>query len=215
MTLDDLTRLVRAGEGPQLEFKTKIPEGARFAKEIAAFANTRGGTLLSGVADDGTIAGVRDREEELFTLHSILEEYCHPTIEIEIDAVRISRRREVILVRVPRSRNRPHFVRTEDRDIVYIRSMDKSIEASSEALRLMKLDDANADVTFEFGEHELLLMRYLEEYGKVTVEQFARIANLPTRDASEKLVLLTRADILNIHPSEQNDFFTAARSKAG
>lgn len=215
MTLDDLNRLVRAGEGPQLEFKKKIPEGARFAKEIAAFANTSGGTLLSGVADDGTITGVRDREEELFTLNSILDEYCYPPIETQIESVRISRRREVILVRIPRSKVRPHYVRTGDRDVVYIRSLDMSIEASPEALRLMRLEDAGTDVTFEFGEHELLLMRYLEEYGKVTVEQFARLANLPTEEASDKLVLLTRADILNIHPSEQNDFFTAARSKAG
>ncbi len=215
MTLEDLTRLVRTGEGQQLEFKKKIPEGARFAKEIAAFANTNGGNLLIGVDDDGTITGVRDREEELFMFRGILDEFCTPPVETTIDAVRISRRREVIIVRVPRSKQRPHVVPRDDREVVYIRVNDKSVEASPEALRLMKMEDANVDVTFEFGEKELLLMRYLEEYGQVTVEQFARMANISPTDASDKLVLLTRAAILNMHPSEQTDFFTMSRSKAG
>ncbi len=215
MTLDDLSRLARTGEGQFLEFKTRIPEGARFAKEIAAFANSNGGVLLIGVDDDGTVTGVRDREEELFTLHSILDEFCSPPIPVKIEAVRVSRRREAIVVRVRGSKERPHYVRKDDRDIVYVRTDHQSIEASAEAVRLMKFRGSDQDVSFEFGDHELLLMRYLDEYGQTTVDQFSRLANIPFEEASDKLVLLTRAAILKIHHSERADFFTVSRSKDG
>ncbi|NND72786.1 MAG: ATP-binding protein [Rhodothermales bacterium] len=215
MTLDDVTRLARTGEGQHLEFKKRIPEGARFAKEVAAFANSGGGILLIGVDDDGTVTGVRDREEELFALRSILDTFCSPPVAIDIELVHVSRRREVIVIRVSSSGDRPHYVQKDERQVVYIRASDQSVEASAESTRLMKLRDADVDVAFEFGDRELSLMRYLDEYGQVTVDQFASLVNIPEEDASDILVVLTRASLLNIHPSERSDFFTIARSKAG
>jgi predicted HTH transcriptional regulator len=61
--------LIRAGEGMGLEFKStlrwnvhagKHTEEITYAclKTIAAFLNTSGGTLLIGVADDGSIVGI-------------------------------------------------------------------------------------------------------------------------------------------------------------
>jgi hypothetical protein len=61
--------LIRAGEGTGLEFKStlrwnvragKADEEMTYAciKTIAAFLNTNGGTLLIGVADDGSILGI-------------------------------------------------------------------------------------------------------------------------------------------------------------
>ena len=55
MTLQELNQLASLGEGPSLEFKRKVPRPERIAKEVIAFANTRGGRLLLGVDDDGTI----------------------------------------------------------------------------------------------------------------------------------------------------------------
>ena len=67
MTLEEIKRLVARGEGRHLEFKRRVPEPERVAKEVVAFANSGGGRLLLGVDDDGTIVGVRDSEEEEFS----------------------------------------------------------------------------------------------------------------------------------------------------
>ena len=51
-----LDRLLAEGESETVEFKESLDEEA--VETVAAFANTKGGTLLVGVADDGTVKGV-------------------------------------------------------------------------------------------------------------------------------------------------------------
>jgi DNA-binding IclR family transcriptional regulator len=76
----------------------------------------------------------------------------------------------------------------------------------------MRRGDGSANVRFEFGEKELLLMRYLDEYGRISVEQFARIAGVPRRSASHTLVLLTRAGLLVHHMDPGGDYFSVSAS---
>lgn len=212
MTLQELSQLVSLGEGLHLEFKQKVPRPERFAKEIIAFANTRGGRVLIGVDDDGRLAGVRDAEEEEYALRQALDGRCDPPVEITTERVPVSRRRNVILVTVPRSTRKPHFlVNGEDaKPTAYVRVNDMSIEASREAVRLMREGQRDRDVLFEFGENEQMLLRYLDSYGRITVRQFARLAGIPRRRASQTLVLLTRANVLRLHPDLGDDYFTLA-----
>lgn len=58
----NIEALIASGEGPQLEFKGKLPEGSRerkMLKTVAAFATGDGGTMIFGVnRDEVTIIGV-------------------------------------------------------------------------------------------------------------------------------------------------------------
>ena len=201
------------GEGAQVEFKRRVPEPHRIAKEIVAFANTDGGQLLLGVEDSGDIAGLKDPEEQIFLLRSALESATDPVVVVELRRVPVSRKREVVVVYVPRSTQRPHFVVSDDQRTAYMRIGDKSIEASREAIRLMRTPPDVEAVTFRFGDKELMLMRYLDRYGRISVDQFAQLADLRKRQASHTLVLLTRASVLQFHTSETGDYFTAAPTR--
>jgi predicted HTH transcriptional regulator len=57
MDIDKVKLLIRQGEGLTIEFKEKYT--SRIDEDIVAFANTKGGTLLIGVRDDGAISGER------------------------------------------------------------------------------------------------------------------------------------------------------------
>ena len=46
----DLAALIAAGEGETLEFKRSVAELDQVAQTAAAFANTRGGIVLIGLA---------------------------------------------------------------------------------------------------------------------------------------------------------------------
>ena len=212
MTLQELSQLVSLGEGLHLEFKRKVPRPERFAKEIIAFANTRGGRVLIGVDDDGRLAGVRDAEEEEYALRQALHGRCDPPVEVTTERVPVSRKRNVILVTVPRSTQKPHFLVNGEgtKPTAYVRVADMSVEASREARRLMREEQRDRDVLFEFGETEQMLLRYLDSYGRITVRQFARLAGIPRRRASQTLVLLTRARVLRLHPDLGDDYFTLA-----
>jgi predicted HTH transcriptional regulator len=47
--LDNLDQLLQQGEGERLEFKADVGEPRRLARDLAAFANARGGVLVVGV----------------------------------------------------------------------------------------------------------------------------------------------------------------------
>lgn len=209
LSSSDLRSMVRIGEGYHLEFKRRVSSPMRLAREAIAFANTWGGTILIGVDDDGALLGVRDVQEELYDLERALNVLSYPAISYTCRTVAISAKREVILIEIPESRTKPHFLneRTSDENEAFIRIEDQTVAASDEVIALMASEGDHNGVRFEFGDKELLLLRFLEEYHRITVAQFARLAEIPTAEASGILVLLTRAKILRVHPSEREDVF--------
>lgn len=211
MTLRELTQLVAAGEGLYLEFKRRVPQPERIAKEVIALANTHGGRLLLGVDDDGSIVGVRDAEEEEFALQTALRAWCHPVVEVRTERVPITKKRDVIIVGVPESVDKPHYLQNGKANgrAAYVRVADMSVEASAEAIRLMEERDPDS-VFFRFGDQEQLLMRYLDTYGRITVEQFANVADLAEDDARDILVTLAQAEVLHLHHTDRQDYFTVA-----
>lgn len=60
----NIKRLILEGENVSLDFKKTISKAEKIAKTLVAFANNQGGRLLIGVADDGSIKGVKSEEEE-------------------------------------------------------------------------------------------------------------------------------------------------------
>ena len=58
MTKTELRDIIRNGEHSGVEFKRDTIDNRVLAKELVAFANLRGGIVLLGVEDDGTILGL-------------------------------------------------------------------------------------------------------------------------------------------------------------
>lgn len=226
MTLRELKQLVSLGEGVSLEFKRRVPRDARIAKEVIALANTHGGRILLGVSDDGTITGVDDPGEEEFVLRRAIDTRVVPPVEYHTERIMIAPRRDVILVVVPDSPRKPHHLvdgadagdgETPDAPqeaggdgTAYVRVEEMSVEASPESVRMMREGGADQGVTFEFGETESLLMRYLDDYGRITVAQFAKLADISAERASQTLVTMTKANLLRLHADRDADYFTLA-----
>ena len=220
MTHDDVKRLAAMGEGRTLEFKNRVPRPDRIAREIIALANTDGGKVLVGVDDDGTVLGVKDAQEQFYTLKEALADRILPAVELGFEPVRISRTREVLVVHVPASPDRPHVLRPDRRpdgtlpkQRAFVRVADQSVEASREAVAIMKAEGRGDAVAFTFGDAERRLLEYLDRHERITVKEYARLSRQPPWRASKALVVLARAGIVSLHPREGgDDFFTAART---
>jgi predicted HTH transcriptional regulator len=214
MTLRELKQLVTLGEGISLEFKRRVPRDARIAKEVIALANTQGGRILVGVDDDGTITGLDDSSEQEFMLRRAVRRRTHPEVEIRTERVLVAPRRDVILVTVPESTQKPHHLIDHGGPAgdgtAYVRVKDMSVEASGESVEMMESAGSTTGVTFEFGESEKLLMRYLDDYGRITVGEFAKLADIPPEKASTTLVSLSKANVLRLHADRKEDYFTLA-----
>ena len=116
MTVEELLRLLDAGEGESVEFKSALPNGDDVASTMAAFANTRGGTLLVGVSDDRRPVGVEAPDVVMQRLASLTRDACRPALNCEIGNSGIGAL-AVVWVRVPA---RPQ-VPTRVRGLRYVR----------------------------------------------------------------------------------------------
>lgn len=215
MHLSDLRRLVTAGENTYIEFKREIPSPEKIAREIAALANTHGGTLLIGVDDDGSIVGVAGYEEQEYLLEMAVNGLCDPPAEIRVEIVAVSRKRDVLVVTVVESHRKPVAVKSADGRQVYVRERDKSVKASPERAAVLRNSSAPRGVTFEFGPNEQKLLRYLDEYGRITVNGFANLIHTGRGKASGILVNLTSAGILQLVRADDNtEWFSMSRDLA-
>ncbi len=206
----DVKNLAQTGEGAYLEFKRTVPSAFKIAREIAAFANTKGGTLLIGVDDDCSLVGVAGYQEEEYLLKKAAEELCRPKVDIAIEIVHFGER-DLLVIKVPELAEKPVFVKAEEGNIVFMREDDRNKVASKELIEIIKKRNSDEGVTFEYGKNEQTLFRYLNEYGEITVKKFAHLVDIPRRKASATLVNLVSADILNLFRKKNTDYFTYSR----
>ena len=90
---------------------------------------------------------------------------------------------------------------------------DQSIKASREVREIARRSQAKKDIRFHYGEHEQLLMQYLDMNPSITLKQFMQVSGLKKFYASKKLVLLVLANVLEITPHEKGDLFSLAFGK--
>lgn len=205
-----LRRLVDEGEHQTLEFKRKANHPKKIIREFVAFANTNGGQLLLGVEDNGGIFGTKEPDGDEYLLMGVVQKMIFPAIQIKISRVPVTSNRAVLIFDVEESNQKPHFVREEERKQAFVRVRDMSVQASREMTSLMRYENRNNGVRFEFGDVERRLLQYIQVVTRTTVTDVQQQLRLPKRRASGLLITLVRAGLLEIHPTEAEDYFTVS-----
>ena len=115
---------ISQGEGYDLEFK-RVPneERIKYLKTVVAFANGKGGTILFGVANDGSVSGI-DKSRVFAEMDGIADSIynaCSPRIPIDIGIENVKGKSVIVLDVLAGSRC-PYFIKAEgDKDGVYVR----------------------------------------------------------------------------------------------
>jgi len=208
----DLRRLVAQGENTFLEFKRKAASPDQIVREMIAFSNAKGGTLLVGITDEGELAGLKYPEDESHVIHKSLRK-CHPRLPVTETFIPIGNTRHVIQYNISESKSKPHYFLDGEKREAYIRVNDQSIKASREVREIAKRSHLKKDIRFHYGEHEKFLMRYLDMHPAITLKEFVQASGLKKFYASKKLVLLVLANVLRITPHEKGDLFSLAFGK--
>jgi predicted HTH transcriptional regulator len=213
--VSELRALISEGENFKIEFKRQFSGIEKIAKEMIAFANTKGGMILFGVDDDGTIYGVESEKSEMDLIFEAARKYCEPPIEPIVQVIELNGK-DIVVAIVEESQNKPH--RLQDyKDIisrdakVYIRVNDKSVIASREVVKILESENPDSEpLSIIIGENERRLFKFLEDNQRVTVKEFAKLVNISERRASKILVKLVRAGVIRIHTEEKFEYFTSA-----
>lgn len=95
----DISHLLSLPESKTLEFKRDLSSPKPVLRTLVAFANTAGGTLIIGKADDGVIVGVSEVLAEEERLANLISDSIAPAMMPEIEAVTVEDK-TLLLVRV-------------------------------------------------------------------------------------------------------------------
>lgn len=202
-----LRDLINKGEGDQLDYKQEISSASKIAKTMSSFANHKGGTILVGVRDNRSIAGV-NIEDEQYMLDLAAHFYSKPEIDIEIREWMVGGKK-ILECLVPEGTDKPYYAKGDDgKWWAYVRVKDQSLLASKVVLDVLKKDAEDQPSLIEFSEKERQLLSYLNEHDKITLDGFRKMVNISRRRASRILVDLILAGVIRNHTTEKKEYYT-------
>ncbi len=205
-----IKRLILEGENVSVDFKKTISSAEKIAKTLVAFANNKGGKLLVGVADDGTIKGVKDEEEEKYMITKAAHQFCKPAIEPNFEEIYVDDKL-VLVVDIPKSDTKPHYALDEHHKWwVYYREKDKSLLASKIIVEVIKQGNKETGQFITYAENEKKLLAYLAQHGRITLKEYSKLTRSANKKAQKIIVSLILTGILIPHLSEKEEYFTAA-----
>ena len=146
--------------------KGTLPEST--AKEIAAFANTAGGTLYIGIRDDGSIAGVSDPDDVMTRLSNTLHDSILPDVMpfVQIRCIEMEGKR-VVQATVSVGTERPYYLVREGLKPkgVFVRRGSSCVPVNEAGIREMIMETSgksfeesrslNQELTFEVFQNEM------------------------------------------------------------
>ena len=130
MKIEDMIR----GESKNIEFKEILPSNSeKYTKTIVAFANTQGGKLIIGVADQTRkIVGVDEATlfQTMDSISNAISDSCEPQLVPNIEPYTIGRK-TVIIVSVAPGPHRPYYLKAKGKEKgVFIRAAGTTRPAS-------------------------------------------------------------------------------------
>ena len=198
--------LIVQGEHQQLDFKFEISDSKKIARTLAAFANTKGGRLLIGVKDNGTIAGVRSIEE-FHMLEAAAQMYCKPPIPFDAKEWNIEGK-SVLEITIPKRSGEAHKAPNHyGKYMVFIRVDDQNLLANSVLLKVWRKKEEKTEIKIEYKEAEKTLLNYLKDHEKITLSKFSRLAIIPKFKAEKILVDFIVLDIIEIIFTEKQTYY--------
>jgi predicted HTH transcriptional regulator len=217
MNRRELLELIEEGENIQCEFKRHFTTPQKIAKEMIAFANTKGGYLIFGVDDDREVVGVDSEKSESEMIKDAAENYCEPPLTYSIDFIEVYGK-EIVVATIPESESKPHRIQDYQNEldinkaVVIVRVNDKSVQASKEMVRILRANSADLALKkYTIGQVEKMVFEYLGKYERISVKELSNLVNISERRASRTLVKMVRANLLIIHTKDNGEeFFTAA-----
>jgi len=168
MNAAELHVLTSKGEDSRLQFKVDVTNAESLASEMAAFANSDGGNILIGVADDGSTPGLS--RQDVSRLNQLIgnaaSHLVRSPLTVQTENVALGNDRVVIVLTVPKGMDKPYF---DKNGVIWLKvGADKRRVNSKEELRRL------FQVTEQFHADELPTKAGIEKLDKLRFRDFLR-----------------------------------------
>ncbi len=121
MLKSELYEIIANGENSGVEFKRDDCRPEQLAKEIVAMANLRGGMVLLGVEDDGTVSGIRREKLEEWIMDSVFGRKIHPIMLPHYEEIQFDENKKVAVVSFTQGIAKPYVLRHNNREDIFVR----------------------------------------------------------------------------------------------
>ena len=168
----ELSALLKEGEGYRIEYKENA---SSLDKELTAFANSSGGTILIGVDDKGNVKGI-NLTNSLKSQIQDTANNCDPKIEISLEQAG-----NILAIRVPEGSDKPYRCSTG----FYRRIGPNSQKLSRDEI----LDYFKTEGKVRFDEMIEPRFKYPEDFDAGKFRRFLELAGLSNTKDTEKLLI--------------------------
>ena len=215
MNTQTLLQQIALGEDGTRQFKADVTNGEALASELVAFANSEGGTIYIGVADDGTTPGLALQDVNRINqlISNVSSQMVRSPINVTTRNVGLESGRIVIVLTVPKGIVKPYF---DKNGIIWykIGSDKRRINSREELIRVFQQfghfhydglsTNADIDELDELVFRNFLQNRYKQTYPESKADRLQLLQNLNLASNDDKLniaaVLIFTAHPGNISP---------------
>jgi len=134
---EEILELIVNGENSGVEFKLDDIRPEQLAKEVVALANLRGGHILLGVDDNGTVRGISRGNLAEWVADTVFGRYVHPVILPYYEEVLMAGGKRVAVITIGQEFAKPYVVRFNDRETAFVRIGPVSRPATREQLLML------------------------------------------------------------------------------
>ncbi|KJR97906.1 MAG: ATP-dependent DNA helicase RecG [Desulfobulbaceae bacterium BRH_c16a] len=168
MDIDILQEKISHGEDSSRQFKVDVKNSESLASEMAAFANSEGGTLYIGVADDGSTPGLISKDVGRINqlISNAASQLVRSPLTVQTENVVLENGRIVIVLTVPKGFDKPYF---DKNGVIWLKcGADKRRVNSKEELRRL------FQLTAQFHADELPTKAGIDKLDKLRFRDFLR-----------------------------------------
>jgi ATP-dependent DNA helicase RecG len=171
MNLNELKAQVALGEDSRRQFKQDVTNADALAAEIAAFANSEGGLILLGAADDGALPGLT--RADVARLNQLIgnaaSQHVRSPITVQTENLELDNGRLAIVLTVPKGMDKPYF---DKNGVIWLKSgaEKRRVNSKEELRRLFQSVD-------QFHADELPTKAGIDRLDKLRFRDFLRVSS--------------------------------------
>jgi len=185
MKQEALLEQITLGEDSTRQFKADVKNAYSLASEMAAFANTNGGMIFIGVADDGSMPGLslQDVARVNQLISNAASQLVRSPLAVQTENVALDTGRIVIVLTVPKGIDKPYF---DKNGVIWLKagSDKRRVNSKEELRRLFQFSN-------QFHADELPTKAGIDKLDKLRFRDFLRdVYKLKFPDSDHELIRL-------------------------